>query len=41
MTIYALMGDDMRLLVTVKSADEAFYAITFAALIIFAIEVIV
>ena len=41
MTVYALVGDDIRVLATTKPADAIFYGITFASLIIFTIEIIV
>ena len=40
-TLYALFGDDLRLLAFTKSADEAFYLLSFFALLIFTLEIIV
>lgn len=39
-TIYALFGDDIRLAFFSKGADSTFYALTFASLILFLIEII-
>jgi len=41
MTVYALIGDDIRVLSTSKPADAIFYGVTFGSLIIFTIEIIV
>ena len=39
-TIYALFGDDFRVLLWPKSGDEVFYSLTCAALFFFTIEII-
>ena len=39
-TVYALFGDDFRLLLAPKSADEVFWSITSAAMALFLIELI-
>jgi len=39
-TLYALFGDDVRLLFFEKSADNTFYTLTFISLIMFSIEII-
>mmetsp|Transcript_156891 Transcript_156891/g.273078 ORF Transcript_156891/g.273078 Transcript_156891/m.273078 type:complete len:942 (+) Transcript_156891:140-2965(+) len=41
LTIYALFGDDIRLLLTSKPADEIFDCITIASMIVFGIEILV
>eukprot|EP00931_Biecheleriopsis_adriatica_P055292 TRINITY_DN32647_c0_g1_i2.p1 TRINITY_DN32647_c0_g1~~TRINITY_DN32647_c0_g1_i2.p1 ORF type:complete len:991 (-),score=185.92 TRINITY_DN32647_c0_g1_i2:95-2998(-) len=41
LTIYALLGDDLRLIFTDKSADEMFNNATLACMAVFALEVIV
>lgn len=38
LTIYALFGDDLRLLATEKSADPVFYGITVSCLFFFGLE---
>jgi len=40
-TVYALFGDDIRLLTTNKSADNTFYALTFTSMMAFLLELIV
>jgi hypothetical protein len=40
LTVYALFGDDLRLLATPKSADEIFYGISVVCLAFFAAEVV-
>lgn len=40
LTIYALIGDDIRLMATSKADDEYFYAITFLCLVVFTIEIV-
>lgn len=39
-TIYALFGDDLRLVAFSKSADDAFFGITSACLFFFTLEII-
>lgn len=39
-TVYALFGDDFRLLVAPKSADEVFWSITVAAMFFFLVELV-
>ena len=39
-TIYALFGDDIRLVATGKSADPIFYILTIVCLIFFTIEIV-
>lgn len=39
-TIYALLGDDIKLLTTTKSADPIFTDLTAIALVLFLIEII-
>jgi hypothetical protein len=39
-TIYALLGDDLKLLTTTKAADGAFTAMTSIALFLFMLELI-
>ena len=39
-TLYALFGDDIRLLAFTKTADDAFYVITSACLGFFTIEIV-
>ncbi len=40
-TLYALFGDDVRLLAYTKDSDPIFYALSFIALLIFVVEIIV
>ena len=40
-TLYALFGDDLRLLAYTKESDPVFYAMSFIALVIFVIEIFV
>lgn len=40
LTIYALFGDDLRLLATSKDADPGFYGITSVCLLFFLVEVV-
>ena len=39
-TLYALFGDDVRVLVTDKNGDTAFWTLNIIALIAFSIEII-
>ena len=39
-TLYALFGDDVRVLVTDKNGDEEFWILNIVALICFSIEII-
>jgi hypothetical protein len=39
-TIYALFGDDVRMLVFAKSADDVFYGLSVAALFFFLLELV-
>jgi hypothetical protein len=39
-TIYALFGDDIRLVATGKSADPIFYILTIVCLIFFTVEIV-
>lgn len=39
LTLYALFGDDARLMLTPKDADPAFYILTAISMVLFAIEV--
>lgn len=41
LTIYALIGDDMRLIFSEKPADEVFNVITAATMVVFGLEVII
>lgn len=41
MTVYALFGDDMRLWLTVKTADDIFFGISAAAFVLFFYELLV
>eukprot|EP00438_Fugacium_kawagutii_P025807 Skav200485 [mRNA] locus=scaffold450:144546:145538:+ [translate_table: standard] len=41
LTIYALIGDDMRLIFSEKAADEIFNVITAATMVVFGLEVII
>ena len=40
LTIYALFGDDIRVMATTKSADTGFDAMTILCLVVFSIEII-
>jgi hypothetical protein len=40
LTVYALFGDDLRLLATTKDADTTFYSISVVCLFFFALEVV-
>ena len=40
-TLYALFGDDFRLLAFSKKSDETFYLLSFFAFLIFALEIVV
>ena len=40
-TLYALFGDDFRLLAFAKDADNVFYILSFLALLIFSLEIVV
>ena len=40
-TIYALFGDDIRILVTDKDGDPVFYVITIISMVFFTIEIVI
>lgn len=41
LTIYALIGDDMRLIFSEKQADDTFNVITATTMVVFGLEVII
>mmetsp|Transcript_37123 Transcript_37123/g.6616 ORF Transcript_37123/g.6616 Transcript_37123/m.6616 type:complete len:92 (+) Transcript_37123:36-311(+) len=40
LTIYALFGDDLRLLATEKESDPVFYSLSIICLIFFTVEIV-